>query len=256
MHYWTGPVSPDFTLMNPNSATTAPFDVGPRESIDLPAFNIPPEANDAARATPGYLIVWGSARDHGALPGGRPHITRFCYAVTWIGAAPGRPVSPLDVRTNWCAEGNCTDADCVARGYTNPAAPVAGAGGNTTLARRSAAMQRFKHFRDKSRVLRPTNWIAPRDWRRKEPWMIRSIPRLAVCVAAAMLSHAVVAHPVVAHAGLTDAELGVAGPVDFQVLSVGSTSTGTTSLTSMLPRSPAMSAWPMTGHSSPASRTA
>jgi hypothetical protein len=100
MHYWTGPVSPGFTLMNPNSTTTAPFDVGPRESIDLPARNIPPEAIDAARATPGYLIVWGGARDHEALPGGRPHITRFCYAVTWIGAAPGRPVSSLDVRTH------------------------------------------------------------------------------------------------------------------------------------------------------------
>jgi hypothetical protein len=78
---------------------------------------------------------------------------------------------------------------------------------------------------DESRALRLANWIAPRNWKRKEPSMIRSIRRLAVCVAAAMLSHAVVAH-----AGLTDAELGVAGPADFQVLSLGSTSTGTTSL--------------------------
>jgi hypothetical protein len=55
--------------------------------------------------------------------------------------------------------------------------------------------------------------------------MIRPTPRLAVWIAAAMVSHAVAAH-----AGLIDAELGVAGPSDFQVLSLGSTSTSTTSL--------------------------
>jgi hypothetical protein len=128
VHYWTGPVTPGFSRMKPNDFLSEQFDLGPRETINRPYFSIPAEAMAAAKETPDYLIIWGGAIYHEARPGGGPHMTRFCYVVTGVGGDPANPAVPLDVRTNWCREGNCTDDDCLTQGYTMtpPATPSSG----------------------------------------------------------------------------------------------------------------------------------
>ena len=122
VHYWTGPVSPGFTHMTPNDFTGQYFDLGAHETINTPDFMVPAPAMVGAKASAGEMVIWGQATYHESIPPGRPHITHFCYAVTWIGGDPNNAALPLDVRTNWCEEGNCTDEACIAQGYT-PAPP-------------------------------------------------------------------------------------------------------------------------------------
>lgn len=118
VHYWTGPVSPGFTHMTPNDFTGQAFDLSPHETINEPDFMVPAPAMHGPKASPGEMLIWGQATYHEAQEGGRPHITHFCYAVTWVGGDPDNGKLPLDARTNWCEEGNCMDDECLAKGYS------------------------------------------------------------------------------------------------------------------------------------------
>jgi hypothetical protein len=117
VHYWTGPVAPGFTHMTPNDFTGQYFDLSPHETINTPDFMAPAQAMLGPKASAGEMVIWGQATYHEGQAGGRPHITHFCYAVTWVGGDPNNAQLPLDVRTNHCEEGNCMDDECIATGY-------------------------------------------------------------------------------------------------------------------------------------------
>lgn len=117
IHYWTGPVNPGFTHTTPNDFTGPFFDLSPHETIDKPGFIVPALAMLRAKTVAGEMLIWGQATYHEARSGGRPHITHFCYAVTWIGGDPNNAQLPLDVHTARCDEGNCVDDECIAKGY-------------------------------------------------------------------------------------------------------------------------------------------
>jgi hypothetical protein len=119
---WTGPgLVPGFTKTTMLSSDRPPFALGPRTTVKLPDFRLPSQAMVAAKQTQEFLVIWGSAAYRDAGPGGKRHVTRFCYEVTWIGGDPTNAGSTLDVRYDWCKEGNCTDEDCVRQGYTEKA---------------------------------------------------------------------------------------------------------------------------------------
>jgi hypothetical protein len=120
--YWTGPgLSPGFSKTMVSPSRRRPFTLGPHATVKLPSFILSQEALGAARQSPGFLIIWGSAIYRDVLPGHGRRMTRFCYRVTWIGGDPANADNNLDVRYDRCSEGNCSDEDCARQGYAETA---------------------------------------------------------------------------------------------------------------------------------------
>jgi hypothetical protein len=114
---WTGPgLEGDFTKSEAAPNPIGPMTLGPRTTITVPDLTLPAETLVEAKKTPGYIAIWGLARYGEGRPARPAHIMRFCYFVTWIGGDPMRDTR-LDVRSNTCRAGNCTDHACTAQGY-------------------------------------------------------------------------------------------------------------------------------------------
>jgi hypothetical protein len=73
----------------------------------------------SVKANSNATTIWGWATYKDILPDTPRHITRFCYLVQWINGDPADAKSDLDVRYAVCPrEGNCTDEQCKAQGYS------------------------------------------------------------------------------------------------------------------------------------------
>ena len=92
--------------------------LGPKATTNFGHFLENKDAMIGMKNAPSATL-WGWATYKDILPGTPMHITRFCYVIQWINGDPSDIKSDLDVRYQVCPrEGNCTDQECKAQGYT------------------------------------------------------------------------------------------------------------------------------------------